>query len=359
MDQVGTRQAEIDQGPAIEATPPVRLAEAIHGPERFIALIGEHVGDIIAAVVTALEPAVGFVHLRNLPASPLTLERILSEIGGRPAASPEHELASAADSLARRAGTRRRIVLILDKAQNLSMEVLLFLQALPRSTQRDRPVLKILFVADARFWALIGSDMFTGIRERSAEPIILDDRIVPHRVRQIRPAPTASQQEFTAPEPQFEAEPAAEASPASTRSRWRPAGAVAGLLGTGALISLLVFYSDSGTASGKVDARSLVAPASPAIEPPANASETTIEVVPATTGQFPAAPENPAAPAAGRQNELRQNELRQDELRQKFDVFLAGRNLTHLSSAQRDRLFRQYLASRGKGPAVNQAEAGR
>lgn len=334
--------AEVDHDPAIEASRLVRLTEAIYGQERFIAVIGESAGDVVAAAMAELEPAVGFVHLRNVPASPLTLERILSEIGGCRTASPEHELASAADSLASRAGARRRIVLVLDQAQNLSMEALLFLQALPHSTLRDRPVLKILFVADARFWALIGSDGFAGIRECSAEPIILDGRRATQPALRFRQGAAAPPLECAEPVAAVEADfvPARQSSP----QVWRRSAAygVAGVAGIAALFAVVVVRSGSGTLSG--DAVAETAAPSMAVHP---APVAAVAVAPAVELATIPATESPTPPVS-----------EPDDLRQKFNDFLSGQGLTHLSAAQRDRLFRQYLASRGR-TQVSRADAGR
>lgn len=332
--------ATLDDGPAGEPTALVRLTNAIQGSERFIGLIGVGGDDIIDAAIAALTPAVGFIHMKNLPASPLTLKRILSELGEKPAVSPEIDLMPKTDvlsvdhSLARCADVSRRIVLVLDQAQHLSTDTLLFLQSLPHSTARGTPVLKILFVADARFWALIGSDLFNGIRERSAEPVILEPRSDRKSHICVNPGLIVAEAPVTS-DVASDADLAGDGmSHAATSRLWR-VGTWAGLTGIVMLIGIIARYSLPGTVIDTV-------PAPTGRDGPIPIEVSPLAIPQSTPPEPIAAPvtADPAGTEAGQQEELRRS----------FNEFLSSRSLTHLSAAQRDRLFRQYLASRGQNP---------
>ena len=326
-----------DDGSVGEHNSLLQLAAAIHGPERFIGLIGAGRAEIIEAAIAELKPAVGFIRLRNFPASPLTLERIVTEISGALPSSPDSALTSVDRGLARRAGINRRIVLVLDQAQDLSTDTLLFLQALPYSTAYGTPVLKILFVADASFWALIGSDLFDGIRERSAEPVILEPR-------GDREFPIC----FSSGSAIATATAASDATPVGALiGDDLPPPAISGYLRFSPWIWLVGILTLTGITVTSLQTRTTTDIATEpmrVLAPIDHDANLPIEVQPVgTTQPVPLEPSTSAMANSVLTDAERQNDLRRD-----FNAFLSSRSLTHLSTTQRDHLFRQYLASRAQ-----------
>lgn len=294
------------------------LEDVIRRQQVFTVLIEESGVDpaSLAAAVTALGSGIRCVRIGNPLKSPLTLSRIILQIGAEQGASAEEEMADAARLLATRTGEEHLVLLIIEQAETLDHEALSFLQRLPGLTSPDSSLLQILFMAGPRFWTLLQNAEFASLREQLAGRI----EPLPSQVPTIPVVPIA-----LAPRPQ-----------ARRWAAWGGLVTVVALAGiAGALLlarpPAMVAIDPEPEASDQTNAAP--APVSPPTET-SRADESSADAPPTASAAVPA--EDPARS--------------QDQLRRAFDGFLSlsGPKFARLTKIQREELFQQYLLNQSQ-----------
>lgn len=373
---------------ALTATAAAWLANAIRRQQRFIGLIEESGVDttvVINAMVATLDPAVRFVRVANPLVSPLTLTRIILQIGGDQATSPDDEVAGAVRTLTTRVGEERQIVLIIEQADTLQRQALLFLQTLPDLAPPGAPILQVLFVAYSRFWKLLDGEEFSRIREQLGEPIVIDGQAGETADDGFEPPPSPPlPAAASAVAPSLVPISSPPLAGGSGARRWRRSiWAIIALVTLASLVATAGVLMYRGMANGVValPARQLdptppaadnavavtgPAPAIPATTSP-SAPPAIAEVVPTLNSGTPKpstadpSPPDPALaeaipPEVASGNAAAES---QDRLHRGFNTFLSrsALNIAHLTDAQRETLFQQYLA-RQKSPPIRPPRTG-
>jgi hypothetical protein len=269
----------------------------------------------LAAVVAAPGSGIRCMRIANPLTSPLTLSRIILQIGADQGASAEEEIADAARLLATRTGEEHQVLLIVERAETLDHEALSFLQRLHGLVPSNSPLLQILFVAGPRFWTLLQNEEFALMREQLAG--------------QLQP-----QSLQAAPIPLLPIAPA----PRLQTRRWAALSLVVGVALAGMAGTLLLASSRATVAIDPELKPSTQAAAAPALaSPPLETSrpEPSNADAPPTSSVTPPVEE----PARS-----------QDQLRRQFDVFLSMSEpkFASLTRVQREELFQQYLLSQNQ-----------
>ena len=162
------------RGPAMSQRPgdPVaQLADAIRQAKPVAALLGTNAHAVSAAVDGCLallsDDPVRVVRVRGLPGTPLTLSRIVEEIGangrGGPRADDDELIVRV---LATRARGETQVVLLLEQAELLPLPTLAFLQVALTVFGTRTPRLQLLFAGHPKFIPLIDRDELTPLRDR-------------------------------------------------------------------------------------------------------------------------------------------------------------------------------------------------
>jgi hypothetical protein len=297
-----------------------RLAEALlRQRQRFVVLTGAE-GAAAAAIIQSLGAELGpytrVVRVANPLVSPLTVSRILLQLGGYPANSVEEDAAGAVCLLTTQVGPERQVLLVVENADTLDASALQFLQELPDLAPAGAPALQVLVIAGPRFAAGQAGD-----REPGARPVCLE-------VAGTAPDNTA----------------AASRSARGTRFALPITGfmLLAGIAGASLYRQ---GWGPEPSKQGGPDPAVLIAPAGndqAAATEPENLPE-------GIRGSPPIADlGNPAeTPALDPPPGVSADTVEQpDRLRQEFDTFLSvsGPKYVKLTKAQRDLLFQQYLA---------------
>lgn len=136
-----------------------------------MALLGSDNGAVQAAIdqCIALLPdqSLRIIRIRGAQGSPLTLSRIIRELG-----AGEHTGAPADDDelivrlLAKPGGNGGRVVLVIEQAERLSARTLAFLQVISTVFGARSPGIQLLFAGHPSFEQLISTDELAGIRDR-------------------------------------------------------------------------------------------------------------------------------------------------------------------------------------------------
>ncbi len=151
--------------------PVARLVDAVRQAKSAVALLGTDARAVSAAVddciVRLLDDPIRVVRVRGLPGTPLTLSRIVEEIG---AGQDDGHRVDDDELIVRVLATRSRgegqVVLLLEQAELLPLPTLAFLQVALAVFGTRTPRLQLLFAGHPRFMPLIDCDELTPLRDR-------------------------------------------------------------------------------------------------------------------------------------------------------------------------------------------------
>ena len=151
--------------------PAAQLAEAVRQAKPVAALLGTNVQAVSAASDGCLallsDDPIRVVRVRGLPGTPLTLSRIVEEIGANHRGGPrvdDDELIVRV--LATRARGESQVVLLLEQAELLPQPTLAFLQVALTVFGTRTPRLQLVFAGHPKFLHLIDRDELTPLRDR-------------------------------------------------------------------------------------------------------------------------------------------------------------------------------------------------
>ena len=148
-----------------------RLANAIILGEPMTAALGTDEIAVLAVVDESIEQLLSHpirvVRFRGVPGSPLTLPRIVQELGaskrGGTSADDDELIVRV---LAKPSGGEGRTLLVIEQAEVLPARTLAFLQVISTVFGARTPSLQLLFAGHPRFERLIEKDELSGIRDR-------------------------------------------------------------------------------------------------------------------------------------------------------------------------------------------------
>ena len=151
--------------------PVAELADAVRQAKPVVALLGMDALAVSGAVDGCLallsDAPIRVVRVRGLPGTPLTLSRIVEEIGANDRGGPrvdDDELIVRV--LATRSRGENQVVLLLEQAELLPLSTLAFLQVALTVFGTRTPRLQLLFAGHPRFFSLIDRDELTPLRDR-------------------------------------------------------------------------------------------------------------------------------------------------------------------------------------------------
>ncbi len=151
--------------------PVAQLADAVRQAKPVAALLGTNAHAVSAAVDACLallsNDPVRVVRVCGLPGTPLTLSRIVEEIGANHRGGPQvddDELIVRV--LATRSRGENQVVLLLEQAELLPLPTLVFLQVALTVFGTRTPRLQLLFAGHPKFIQLIDQDELTPLRDR-------------------------------------------------------------------------------------------------------------------------------------------------------------------------------------------------
>jgi len=172
----GTPHDGIEDSPL---RPPVnRLADAILREEPVMALLGVDDSVVQATIDECLtllpDQSLRIIRVRGTPGSPVTLSRIVRELGtsepgrehaGERAGAPADDDELIVRMLAQPNG-KCGVVLVIEQAERLSMRTLAFLQVISTVFGARTPGLQVLFAGRPDFTLLLQTDELAGLRDR-------------------------------------------------------------------------------------------------------------------------------------------------------------------------------------------------
>lgn len=151
--------------------PVARLLEAVRQAQPVVALLGTDMAGVSAVLDECIarlsDDPIRVVRVHGLPGVPLTLARIVEEIGAN-----EHDGSRGDDDelivrvLATRSGGESQVVLILEQAELLPLPTLVFLQVALAVFGVRTPRLQLLFAGRPKFAYLIDRDELAPLRDR-------------------------------------------------------------------------------------------------------------------------------------------------------------------------------------------------
>jgi len=148
-----------------------QLTAAVAHKEPVMAVLGVDEGAVLAVVDecirSLLDQPLRIIRLRGSQGSPLTLPRIVQELG----AAERGELPVDDDELivrvlARPSTKKDRVVLVIEQADLLPMRTLAFLQVISTVFNATAPRLQLLFAGHPRLMELIGRSELAGLKEQ-------------------------------------------------------------------------------------------------------------------------------------------------------------------------------------------------
>src|SRR5690242_11031379 len=147
------------------------LAGAILDRQTFISATGEDGAanrSVLDSVTSALaEHPVRFIRVGNPLTSPLTLRRVLLQIGcTEQAGLDQGDAESVLEALRARRGIETQVVLVIEQAETLQPQALSVLQLLPGVSDRNSPSLQLLFAGRPEFWVLLEDAQFERLRQQ-------------------------------------------------------------------------------------------------------------------------------------------------------------------------------------------------
>jgi hypothetical protein len=366
-----------------------RLAEALREGERLIALTGENGPQRAAAVASVVaSPDINAICVANPLPAPLSLPRIMFQINVEGMAIGPDDAVAVIKTLIAHNGGGRRIVLVIQDAETLDQEALQSLQDM--AADPAYAALSILFVGKPGFLERIGDGRLARLQDalvnvavdagpRTASPEIEIPRAPAAPPEKVAVLPTATGM-------------VVRHVPVPPRTRRRWAVGAAAFLAVGALAGLVWTHGTERQAAPQPagpdmpppiqpEAAATMTPApplpaTPAPAPPASpaqapAPETQASQPPPLAAAQPVAPPPPlqppplqppplppqvaALPGSGAGDSTPAQAV--ERLRQDFNAFLdhAGQDTEHLTDAQRQALFREYLAWRRQQAAKPEA----
>ncbi len=151
--------------------PVAQLADAVRQAKPVAALLGTDALAVSAAVdgcfALLSDDPIRVVRVRGLPGTPLTLSRIVEEIGAHQGGGPrvdDDELIVRV--LATRSRGEDQVVLLLEQAELLPLPTLAFLQVALTVFGTRTPRLQLLFAGHPKFIHLINRDELAPLRDR-------------------------------------------------------------------------------------------------------------------------------------------------------------------------------------------------
>jgi len=340
-----------------------RLADAILREEPVMALLGVDESVVQATIDECLtllpDQSLRIIRVRGTPGSPVTLSRIVRELGtGEPGREHAGERAEApmdddeliVRMLAQPSG-KGGVVLVVEQAERLSRRTLAFLQVISTVFGARTPGLQVLFAGRPDFEQLLQTDELAGLRDRLGTIIHVASAasgVAPNRSASRRPDRSRVNGKVRL---------------ALFSAHWRKALAsllVLTIIAAGAVLAT-VWQSPTRPASGGTDA----APSSPAqgdfpsaepVQPspqPPNTRPST--ALPPRAGlsdpSLPSSPQpgaanpDPATTASPDGRRSLPNGERLTQLRDEFNQFLAQTELgsKRQTESERSRLFDEFL----------------
>ncbi len=374
--------------------PAAQLADAVRQAKPVAALLGTNAQAVSAAVDGGLALLSGdpirVVRIRGLPGTPLTLSRIVEEIGADQRGAPQVD---DDELIVRVLATRTRgedqVVLLLEQAELLPLPTLAFLQVALTVFGTRTPRLQLVFAGHPKFLHLIDREELTPLRDRIGPVIRVQAPLagpelraaLPQRVRLDgaiqRPATTGPgrrrwvfaavpalmlaavaaalgtswygaarrpTQALTAPtRPAHDLPPAAQTLPRDAQPPPAPASPLQAAEPEAAL-ALPSPEADAAAAppSAPPPSREPDAPAPPT--PPAPSREPDVAVLPAAP-ELPPPSREPEATAPSPERRALPSSEQLARLRGEFDRFLSQTEWgsKKLSENERSRLFNEYL----------------
>ena len=325
-------------------------------------------GVLDAAAAALAAQGVVFIRVANPLAAPLSVGRIMLQIAGTDDTDSDDDAARVMQALARKGRGASHLVVAVDNADTLAPTALSFLQLLAGS-QAASPPPQIVFAGGTNFQDLLLDERFQIVRAALAAPL-------PPPVAEFQPSPQSLAQPITTPvEPLVTPSP----SPAARGPRvllraLQAVGVATAALTLLGLVSILAQRTptaprqEAPVQSAPVQSAVIPllgtppdpspAPPTPAAPEPPPAATLPIDPAPAPlvdaappilpTATLPPAEPDPASTPTNLPSHPDDPIAERARLRREFDAFLAARTPAsrRTSPAERDRLFREYLARR-------------
>lgn len=151
--------------------PVARLLDAVRQARPVVALLGTDAPTVSAVIDQCIarlsDDPIRVVRVHGLPGVPLTLSRIVKEIGAsQPGGSRVDDDELIVQVLATRSNGENQVVLILEQAELLPVPTLVFLQVALTVFGVRTPRLQLLFAGRPKFAYLIDRDELTPLRDR-------------------------------------------------------------------------------------------------------------------------------------------------------------------------------------------------
>ena len=154
------------------------------------AALGTDAKAVLAVVDQTIEQLLGHpirvIRFRGVPGSPLTLSRIVQELGaGKRGGLPADDDEMIVRMLAKPSKGEGSVLLVIEQAEILPGRTLAFLQVISTVFGARTPRLQLLFAGHPRFERLIEKDELTGIRDRLETVVQVASAAVdmaPHRM---------------------------------------------------------------------------------------------------------------------------------------------------------------------------------
>ena len=151
--------------------PAAQLAEAIRQERPVMAMLGMDTAPVSAALDECIEllrdDPIRVIRIRGLPGAPLTLPRIVEELG---ADQPDRQGADDDELIVRvlasRGNKETLVALIIEQAELLPLPTLVFLQVASTVFGTRTPRLQLIFAGHPRFEQLLVRGELAGLRDR-------------------------------------------------------------------------------------------------------------------------------------------------------------------------------------------------
>ncbi len=352
-----------------------QLTAAVARKEPVVAVLGVDEGAVLAVVDecigSLLDQPLRVIRIRGSQGSPLTLPRIVQELGAAERGQlPVDDDELIVRVLARSSTKKDRIVLVIEQAHLLPMRTLAFLQVISTVFNATAPKIQLLFAGHPKFMEMVGRDELAGLQEQ-LETVV-----------QVANAPTVMAPSASAP---YRTETSSTGAgpltvPAATHRKKTLALSAALIVLIGAAFTALdqnlssaddrdknvapaAGSTKAGLAAASVAAQPPLRPAEaqPPSPPPATASESSRLLTPAQPGNRDPDPAAATQPAKRRSTPSGEQLAR---LREEFEHFLAQTEWgsKRQSEGERSRLFNEFLqwnyGAPGSGPEPSLQAAG-
>ena len=151
--------------------PAAQLADAVRQERPVLALLGMDAAPVSAAIdeciVLLRDDPIRVIRIRGLPGVPLTLPRIVEELGAnQPGGHAADDDELIVRVLASRGNQESLVTLIIEQAELLPLPTLAFLQVASTVFGTRTPRLQLIFAGHPRFEQLLVRDELAGLRDR-------------------------------------------------------------------------------------------------------------------------------------------------------------------------------------------------